>query len=354
LVTALLLIALPALSSITPAEADEYAFRQEETVILEPSSSIFVHNISGNITVQGWDEDEVLVKYTKRVKARSRREAEEWAEKVEVIIEKSDRDLLIEAKRPREWTESLGSLIKGIFEKRPSVNLDFEIYAPPQMHLETSSVSGDIYIDSIMGDVMVDAVSGDVEISQSGADVIINIVSGDMILEDISGDVDIDAVSGDAEITRVGGDLRIDITSGDIEGDRILGDLSIDGTSGDVVVRDIHGDISIDVTSGDIVVRQKAGDLWIDTSSGDVTVETNMVKAGRYEVETSSGQISFRIPSDASSSVELETSGGRIKAKLPMTIESMSRTHLVGILGDGEGEIVLSTSGGDIELLPLD
>jgi hypothetical protein len=52
--------------------------------------------------------------------------------------------------------------------------------------------------------------------------------------------------------------------------------------------------------------------------------------------------------------VDLETSGGKIKTKVPMTIETVSRTHLVGILGDGEGEIILSTSGGDIALLPLD
>jgi lia operon protein LiaG len=350
------MLALPLLAGAAPREAlgAEYTFTEEKSIVLEPGSTISVNNVSGDILIQGWEKDKVLITSIKRVKARDRKQAEQWAKKVDIIIEKSNQNLFIEGKRPKEWTESLGSLLKGIFEKKPSVSIDFEIYTPSEVELEISSVSGDIFVDDIIGDVLVDVVSGDVEISEIGADVSIDIVSGDLILENIAGDLDIDAVSGDADVRSIGGDLHVDVTSGDITGDDVIGDLTVDGTSGDVTFREVHGDVHIDVTSGDIYVLQKAGDLWIDTSSGDVTVETITELAGRYVVETSSGQISFRIPSSASSSVELETSGGKIKAKVPMTIETVSRTHLVGTVGDGEGEIILSTSGGDIELLPFD
>jgi len=335
-------------------ENSEFIFSEQTTSILEPGALISVQTVSGNIDVTSWDQDQVLVKATKRVRAGSRSEAETWAQKVTVIIEKSDGDLVIRAERPKEWSESLGALLKDLFERKPSVSVDFEISTPREVEVEASSVSGNITIADIAGDVSVDIVSGDMEISEAGADVSINTVSGDLFLKEISGDLEIDAVSGDVMVNTVGGNVSMDITSGDIVVDNIMGDCSVDGTSGDVRIENVHGDISIDVTSGDIFVRQKAGDLWIDTSSGDVTVDTAIEKMGRYQVETSSGQISFLVPPTASSTIELETSGGRIQSKLPMTVESVSRTHLSGIMGTGEGEIVLSTSSGDIQLLPKD
>jgi|GEM_PF-694557 len=352
--TALLLIA--ALMPASPAQADrhEYTFEEERTMVLEPGTLITVQNVSGNINVRSWDSDHVRVVSTKRIKARSRQEAHEWAEKVEIIIEKNGQDLLIKAKRPKDWTESLESLLEGIFRRKPSASVDFEISTPPDVHLEIATVSGDISVREITGEVTIDVVSGDLEIIDIGSDVTIDAVSGDMVLKKIAGNVDVDAVSGDTRLESIGGNVRIDVTSGDATLERVDGDLYIDGTSGDVSARDIFGDVNIDVTSGEIFVLQKSGELRIDTSSGDVTVETTLITSGHYTVETSSGQITFRVPSDASSMVDMETSGGTITVKMPMTIESMSRTHLVGVLGNGEGEIVLSTSGGDIDLLPSD
>jgi len=339
----------------SPAQArQEYTFEEEQTLILEPGTLITVQNVSGDIDVRGWDGDHVRVISTKRIKARSREEAEEWAEKVEIIIEKHGQDLLVKAKRPRDWTESLESLIDGIFQRKPSASVDFEICTPADVHLEIASVSGDISVREVTGEVNIDVVSGDLEIFDIGSDVTIEAVSGDMVLKKIVGNADVDAVSGDTWLESIGGNVRIDVTSGDATLEEIDGDVYIDGTSGDVSARNIFGDVNIDVTSGDIFVLQKNGELRIDTSSGDVTVETALMTSGRYMVETSSGQITFRVPFGASSVVDMETSGGTITAKVPMTIESMSRTHLVGVLGDGGGEIVLSTSGGDIDLLPSD
>jgi len=353
-VTALLLAVVLVPASPVQAGRQEYTFEEERTMVLEPGTLITVQNVSGHIDVRGWDGDHVRVISTKRIKARSREEAREWAEKVEIIIEKHDQDLLIKAKRPKDWTESLESLLEGIFQKKPSASVDFEISTPPDVHLEISSVSGDISVRDITGETNIDVVSGDMEIFDIGSHVTIDAVSGDMVLKKIAGNVDVDAVSGDTRLESIGGNVRVDVTSGNATLENVDGDLYFDGTSGDVSAKNIYGDVNIDVTSGDIYVLQKGGELRIDTSSGDVTVETTLMTSGHYMVETSSGQIIFRVPSDASSMVDMETSGGKITAKVPMTIESMSRTHLVGILGSGDGEIVLSTSGGDIDLLPSD
>jgi DUF4097 and DUF4098 domain-containing protein YvlB len=351
---AFLLIILSGLASSALAERHEYSFEEKQIIELEPGASITIQNVSGHIDVRGWDEDHVQVIATKRIKARSREEAEEWAKKVDIIIEKNDLELFIEAKRPKDWTESLESLFKEIFQQKPSVRVDFEIHTPREVQLEISSVSGDISAKGIVGETNVSVVSGDMEIAEIGSNVTIDAVSGDMVFKDIEGNLDIDAVSGDTKITRIGGKVYVDVTSGDVIAEGVQGDVYIDGTSGDVSAKDIFGDVNIDVTSGDIYVLQKGGELRIDTSSGDVTVETALMTSGHYMVETSSGEITFRVPLDASSTVDMETSGGTITAKLPLTIESMSRTHLVGTLGSGQGEIILSTSGGDINLLPSD
>jgi len=351
---ALVLAAVLALSSLVHAGSrQEYTYPEEETFSLDQGALITISNTRGSIDIQGGDGEQVMVRFTKRVKARSRLEAKEWAEKVEILIDRDDRELFIEAKLPREWTESLGSLIKGLFDKRPSVRVDFEIFTPRQMEIEVASVSGDVLIRAIDGNTGVDVVSGDLEIEEIEGDVRIDNVSGDMVVQSITGVLNIDAVSGDADISDVDGSLSIDLTSGDVYGKRLRGNVAVDATSGDVVLREVSGDVRIDLTSGDITLQQERGELWIDTSSGDVSVETVVEIDGRYEVDTSSGEIVFRIPENSSSSVDLETSGGRIHAKLPMVVESVSRTHLQGTIGSGGAEIVLSTSGGDIELLPV-
>jgi len=355
--TALIFITTMFLLSSSPALAkarQEYTFPQEKTVLLPPGALISVSNIKGDIDIRGGDVDKVVITATKRVTADSREEAEEWAKKVDVIYDERDKGLFIEGKMPRGWSESLGSLLSSLFEKKPSVQVDFEIRCPREVDVHSASVSGDIYMVAIGGDVHIDVVSGDMELEQIGGDLSIDAVSGDIVLEDVAGNLEIDAVSGDAEMINVGGAVTIDVTSGDIIGRNIMSELAVDGTSGDVSIMDVHGDVNIDVTSGDISIRQKRGNLWIDTSSGDVSVETIVIKNGRYRVDTSSGQIIFRIPKASSCTVELETSGGRIQAKLPMIVDSVSRTRLQGTMGLGEAQITLSTSGGDIDLLPID
>ena len=74
----------------TAADGAEFSFTEEKSIVLEPGSTISVHNISGDILVQGWDQDHVLIASIKRVKARDRKQAKEWAKKVDIIIEKSN------------------------------------------------------------------------------------------------------------------------------------------------------------------------------------------------------------------------------------------------------------------------
>jgi DUF4097 and DUF4098 domain-containing protein YvlB len=353
---ALILLAIiltnPALSQAD--SGTEYTFPQEKTISLPPGALISVKNTRGDIDIQGGNGEQVVVKAIKRVKARSRKEAEEWAQNVNIIFDEREKGLFIEAKMPKGWSESLGAMLTSLFEKKPSVRVDFEIRTPRQVEVKSDCVSGDIYVFSIDRDVAIDVVSGDVEIEEIGGDVSIDAVSGDMVLKDVLGNLQIDATSGDAEIANIGGDVNIDVTSGDVTGKGVKGKLMVDGTSGDIDISRVNGDVHIDVTSGDISVKQKGGDLWIDTSSGDVSVETTIEKNGRYRVDTSSGQITFLIPESSSCTLDLETSGGRIRAKLPMVIESVSRTRLRGTMGNGEAQINLSTSGGNIDLLPLD
>lgn len=331
-----------------------YTFPQQETILPAPGDLISVQSTQGDIRIIGGDRQQVIIQATKRVKARTREEAEEWAQKVNIIIDEREKVLFIGTQKPREWSGSLSDFLSNLLEKKPSVRVDFEILAPREMNIQTVSVSGDIYIAGINGQVEVDVVSGDVELEEIGGNVSVDAVSGDMFFQDIRGGLEIDAVSGNTEMADIRGDINIDITSGDVSGKRIEGKLTVNATSGDVSIKPIHGDINIDVTSGDVTICQKSGDLWIDTSSGDVLVETIVEKACRYEVDTSSGEIMLRIPETSSSTVDLETSGGRIHVKLPIIVESVSRTHLRGTLGSGAAEIVLSTSGGDIDLLPLD
>jgi len=151
--------------------------------------SLEVKNISGDVTVKGWNENRITLAFSSSGLTR----ASEVYDKVVVR----------------------------------SVSGDLNAQVPHDAKLVLTSVSGDVEVEGVNGKCAVKTVSGDAD------------------LTDCTGSVTVEAVSGDLDLERVTGELHIESESGDIDVEPVA---AFSGTlvskSGDVTLR-LHSDADV-------------------------------------------------------------------------------------------------------------
>jgi len=164
-----------------------------------------VGNVSGDVSVSGYDGDVIIVKGTKTGADSSLLEIEDRS---------TDGRVDITVKYP-----------KGHHNNEASVDFDVQVPRSMAFNFEgIGSVSGDVAIKDVSGKIHASSVSGDVHISGVKGSVSASSVSGDVNVE-ISGlegidDMKFSAVSGDVNVTLPATlDAEVDMStlSGDID-----------------------------------------------------------------------------------------------------------------------------------------
>jgi len=155
---------------------------------------------------------------------------------------------------------------------------------------------------------------------------------------------------GEAFVSNVNGDVRVDVSAANVTADHTKGSLDIDIGSGDVRVSDAEGDITLDTGSGNVIVSAvRGGAVRLDTGSGNVTAER--IKADALNVDTGSGDVTIRIPADFGAHVDIETGSGGIELRgVTLRTTRLQSDHLVGEIGDGRGDVRISTGSGGVTL----
>jgi hypothetical protein len=88
------------------------------------------------------------------------------------------------------------------------------------------------------------------------------------------------------------------------------------------------------------------------SESGDITVITRLLDEGSIEFANVSGSIALQLEGDINARFDLETGSGSISNKLskdqPLISRYMGDESLQFTVGDGEGQVMLSTRSGDL------
>jgi lia operon protein LiaG len=194
---------------------------------------------------------------------------------------------------------------------------------------------------------------------------------------------------GQAFVTNVNGDLRVDVASADVAADHTKGSLYVDTGSGDVRVGEAEGDLTLDTGSGNVIVSgARGGTVKLDTGSGNVTAERitadvlnvdtgsgDVVASGitsrdvtidtgsggvrlglltdieSLNVDTGSGDVTIDVPADFGARVDIETGSGGIELRgVQVRTTRLESDHLTGEIGDGRGQLKVSTGSGGITL----
>ncbi|MEM9554535.1 MAG: hypothetical protein AAGC60_09765 [Acidobacteriota bacterium] len=151
------------------------------TYSLAADGRIALSNVNGDVTITGWDGDEVLVEATIRG-------SESSLDKVEIDVDARPESLEIETRYPRNdrgWGSN-------------NAEVEYRLQVPRRANLdEISLVNGSLDVRDVAGDVEASLVNGSIEAGGLAGDAELATVNGGIVLE----------------VVRLGGDQRLEIDS---------------------------------------------------------------------------------------------------------------------------------------------
>ena len=163
--------------------------------------------------------------------------------------------------------------------------------------------------------------------------------------------------------------VQLRSSEGRIEVSGIRQSGTLETSDGKVIMRQVKGDFDVRTSDASIDIIQIEGSATLRTSDANVTLS---LAKGAFDVKTSDGAILFTgemtpggnnrlVTSDAnvtvvlqgepSVRVEASTSDGSVVSKLPvLTTTTGSKERLIGTIGEGEAELFIKTSDGNVTI----
>jgi len=263
------------------------------TVDAAKDGHVEVSNISGEITIEGWNQSKVEVTGTigRDVK--------------ELIVERDGDEVLIKVKLPNRSSSASDA--------------DLRIKIPAGSSINVGTVSADIDVSDVNGEQSLHTVSGNVTTESRGEDV---------SAESVSGDVEVSGDNSDSEVeaNTVSGDVMIRRVSGEVVGESVSGSVEVEGGSFD------------------------RADL--NTVNGEVNFEGELRNDGRLSIETVNGSVDVEFVGAVSAKINIETFNGGIRncfgPKAERTSKYAPGWELDFTEGDGEGRVDISTMNGRV------
>ena len=260
----------------------------------DKDGTVVIKNISGWVSVIGWNKNEV------RVTGFLGR----GTEKLE--FERDGDRIMIVVKLPRRAKNVDGS--------------ELEIHLPRGSRVDVSTVSAEIEVEEVEGELFLESVSGDVTAKGEMKEIEVSTVSGEIILTVKSGEVSAKSVSGDIELTKV------------------------------------FGEVTVESVSGDILIEGGEFDrLRSEAVSGEVEFHGGFTKDGSYRFESHSGDITLYLSGKVDADFDVSTFSGEIDNDFGKRAERTSKytpgKELRFSTGSGDARVRVETFSGDIELI---
>jgi DUF4097 and DUF4098 domain-containing protein YvlB len=306
--TGWLVISLLLVFSLAAAK-EKYEEKFDKTVALAKEGKVDISNISGDITVMSWNQDQVKIEALKVSEASSLEKAKENAAKVTIEVVPEGNLLRIETKYPKSGKFWGGDSI--------NVSIDYKIWIPEKAALKANNVSGDITAESIGGAAALKAVSGDVQLTKAAAGADCNSVSGN---------VTVSVVTGEAFLKSVSGDVKASVVKGSVEAESVSGDVELTDVSDAPTAR-------------------------VKALSGEVVFRGRLSKQGNYSLKSHSGGVVLYLPADSAFDLEAETFSGGIESDFEIkVVGKVSPKEMGGSVNGGGALLKVSSFSGDIKL----
>lgn len=283
-------------------------------------------NISGAIRIQTWGKDEVVVKFEKKSKADTEKEAREFVQSIEFLLDKTGDAVILEVSSPRHapWQGT-----------DKSVTLHLDIFIPENLNLKSETIYFDLHVSGPHKSV---------EIANA---------YGKIYVRDVRGKTDIQTSYGGVEAEDLLGGVNIETSYGAI----YISD--VDTQDKTAFLKTAYDKIEMRKVRGNIKARTnynfiKGTDLELlegissfETVYNKIDLKIKELNDCDLFIENTYGNVNLGLTPGVSTELLFSIDpGGKIETLgLPILIQSIDQTNLQGTLGEGESKIEVEISG---------
>jgi DUF4097 and DUF4098 domain-containing protein YvlB len=279
------------------------------------AGALDLSHLAGDIRVTGGSGTEIKIDATKRARHRDPEQAKRLLEALRVDVNNFNGRVEVRTIYPR----------RGSFGNNVSASVDYVIAVPAGATVSLKSISGDISVTNVKGEVRAETVSGDVNISASPNVAIAKTISGDVTAQNISTQTTLvlSTVSG----TVLGTGLRL----------RALEAGSVSGN-----VR---------------LVGSEVDRLEAKSVSGNIEFDAPLAKGGRYEFTSHSGNVRVLLSGGTGFELDADTFSGSVRSDVPVTLRAVGRTDqnrhgsnraIRGTFGDASAFLSIRSHSGSV------
>jgi DUF4097 and DUF4098 domain-containing protein YvlB len=264
-------------------QGPEQVDKVSQTVKVGEGAGLDLTQLSGDIRVTGGAGSEIKIEATKRVRSRDAADARRLLDELRVDVNNFNGRVEVRTIYPRR--NNRGNNL--------SVSVDYVITVPLTATVAVKSVSGDISVTNVKGEVRAETVSGDVTVSAAPNVVIAKTISGDVTAHDIGTQttVVLSTISG----TVLGTGLKVRA----LEAGSVSGDVRVLGSQ---------------------IERLEAKSV-----SGNIEFDAPLSKGGRYEFTSHSGNVRILLSGNTGFELDADTFAGSVRSDVPVTVQSMGR-----------------------------
>jgi DUF4097 and DUF4098 domain-containing protein YvlB len=270
-----------------------------------------LHNIAGDITVTAGGGDTATIEITKIARAATDAEARELLDLVKVETSETAARAEVRAVYPEPNQRNR--------RRNFNVSTEYRVVAPAGARIRTDTISGDVSVSGIRGELTLGSISGNIVVRDAG--------------QRISGN----SISGNVELISAQENAAVELSS----------------TSGNVRANGVHvrridmGSVSGSVTGRDI--RSEQAELH--TVSGNVEYTGSLVPNGRYKFGTHSGDVRLTFDSGTGFELEASTFSGEVRSNLQLRVEgNVSRRNRTvrGTYSNGGARVEANSFSGNV------
>jgi len=200
----------------------------------------------------------------------------------------------------------------------------------------------------------------DYEVSQEGDSITVDarVQSSWFVWGDIGADIEVTVPpSADLRLETSNGPVRVygaegsgfvRSSNGEIELRNIQGDFDVRTSNGAIEVDTMEGICFLRTSNGRLDLEDINGEIDAETSNGEIRLRGETAAGGDFRLTTSNGDVWVDLRGTPSVVLDAKTSNGEVSSDLPIVATVTKEDHLVGTIGDGESQLYIRTSNGDV------
>ena len=176
----------------------------------------------------------------------------------------------------------------------------------------------------------------------SGADFVVTVPA--------NAEVDLETSNGRIELRGTTGAGSLRTSNGRIVLEDVVGDFVGATSNGSITIDSMEGSARIHTSNGRVDLREVIGEVDVETSNGRISFSGDMTPGGRNRLVTSNGNVNVELSGTPSISLDASTRNGDVNSELPILVTVMKEKELSGTIGDGEADLYIRTSNGDVTI----